>query len=243
MTRRAGQRVRAGEADRRRRPRRRLRRRRARRRPSRPAPARLAVRHPRFAEVAPMLAEAGYRVIVPYLRGYGTTRFRSAETVRNGQQAALAVDAIALLDALGIRRGDRGRLRLGRPHRRHRGRALARALPRPRVGQRLPDRQPGSQPEAPAAGAELAWWYQFYFATERGRARLREVPARLRAAHLADRFAEMGVRRRHLRSKRRGLRQPRPRRHRDPQLPLADRPRRGRAEIRRAGGAARRRVR
>ncbi len=57
-----------------------------------------------FAEVAPRLAAAGYRVIVPHLRGHGTTRFRSADTMRNGQQAALAMDGIALLDALGIQR-------------------------------------------------------------------------------------------------------------------------------------------
>ncbi|MDO9714534.1 alpha/beta fold hydrolase, partial [Paracraurococcus lichenis] len=56
-----------------------------------------------YAEVTPLLAAAGYRVIVPYLRGYGTTRFLSDETVRNGQQSALAVDMIAVLDALGIR--------------------------------------------------------------------------------------------------------------------------------------------
>src|SRR5262245_9742177 len=55
-----------------------------------------------YVEVTPGLASAGYRVIVPYLRGYGTTRFRSAATVRNGQQSVLAVDAIALMDALGI---------------------------------------------------------------------------------------------------------------------------------------------
>jgi hypothetical protein len=55
-----------------------------------------------FVEVAPILAAAGYRVIVPYLRGYGTTRFLSSETPRNGQQSAVAVDAIALMDALKI---------------------------------------------------------------------------------------------------------------------------------------------
>ena len=55
-----------------------------------------------FAEVAPFLAARGYRVIVPYLRGYGTTRFLSAATVRNGQQAVLAADVIALMDALGV---------------------------------------------------------------------------------------------------------------------------------------------
>src|ERR1700704_2940968 len=55
-----------------------------------------------YLDVAPLLISAGYRVIIPYLRGYGTTRFRSSGTVRNGQQAALAVDAIALMDALNI---------------------------------------------------------------------------------------------------------------------------------------------
>src|ERR1041385_6670634 len=55
-----------------------------------------------FADVTPVLAAAGYRVIVPFARGYGTTRFRSGDTVRNGQQAVLAADVIALMDALGI---------------------------------------------------------------------------------------------------------------------------------------------
>src|SRR6201991_1414483 len=55
-----------------------------------------------YADVAPLLASAGYRVIIPYLRGYGATRFLSAETPRNGQQAALGVDAVALMDALKI---------------------------------------------------------------------------------------------------------------------------------------------
>jgi pimeloyl-ACP methyl ester carboxylesterase len=55
-----------------------------------------------YVEVAPLLAERGYRVVIPYLRGYGTTRFLSRETPRNGQQSVIAVDAIALMDALGI---------------------------------------------------------------------------------------------------------------------------------------------
>src|SRR5437763_11035014 len=55
-----------------------------------------------FAEVAPILAAAGFRVVVPYLRGYGSTRFRSAATLRNGQQAAVAVDTVDLMDTLGI---------------------------------------------------------------------------------------------------------------------------------------------
>ncbi len=55
-----------------------------------------------FVDVAPLLASAGYRVIVPYLRGYGATRFLSSETLRNGEQAALAADVIDLMDALKI---------------------------------------------------------------------------------------------------------------------------------------------
>jgi pimeloyl-ACP methyl ester carboxylesterase len=66
-----------------------------------------------FAEVSPLLAAAGYRVIVPYLRGYGTTRFLSDETFRNGQQSVLAVDTVALMDALGIEKAGRRRRRLG----------------------------------------------------------------------------------------------------------------------------------
>src|SRR5882672_2297804 len=57
-----------------------------------------------FVDVAPWLASAGYRVIVPYVRGYGTTRFLSSETVRNGQPSAIAVDTIVLMDALKIER-------------------------------------------------------------------------------------------------------------------------------------------
>ena len=78
-----------------------------------------------YVDVAPLLASKGYRVIVPYLRGYGTTRFLSDETMRNGQQSALGADVIALMDALGIEKSDDRRLRLGRPHRKHRRRALA----------------------------------------------------------------------------------------------------------------------
>ena len=139
-----------------------------------------------YAEVAPLLAAEGYRVIVPYLRGYGTTRFLSDDTLpqrpagracgRRHRPAGRARD----------RPGDRRRLRLGRTHGRRPRRALAGALQRPRLGERLPDRQPGGEPEPAAAEAELAWWYQYYFATERGRAGYDEIPARVRQADLAD---------------------------------------------------------
>ena len=92
-----------------------------------------------YVDVAPRLSEKGYRVIVPYLRGYGTTRFLSSDTLRNGQQAVLALDVIALLDALRIERAILGGFDWG---------ALARALQGPCLGERVPDRQPASWPGA-----------------------------------------------------------------------------------------------
>ena len=148
------------------------------------------------------------------------------------------------MDALGIETGDPRRLRLGRADGRHRRGALAGALQGAGLGERLPDRQPGRPARCRCRRRPSSqWWYQYYFATERGRAGYDEVPARLRQAHLAARLAEVGLRRRHLRAQRRGVRQPGPRRHRDPQLPLAARPGRGRAAVRRSGEAARRRRR
>ena len=82
----------------------------------------------------------------------------------------MAVDVIALMDALKIETGDPRRVRLGRADGQHRRGALARALQGHGFGERLSDRQPGSGQGAVAAAAELQWWYQFYFATERGRA-------------------------------------------------------------------------
>jgi len=122
-----------------------------------------------FVDVAPMLASAGYRVIVPYVRGYGSTLFRSADTVRNGQQGVVAVDALALMDALKIQTAILGGFDWGA-----RTANIVAAL--------WPDRCRGlvsvsgyliGAPEANKKplppDAELQWWYQFYFATERGR--------------------------------------------------------------------------
>ncbi|SFR80925.1 Pimeloyl-ACP methyl ester carboxylesterase [Mitsuaria sp. PDC51] len=122
-----------------------------------------------YEAVAPLLAAAGHRVIVPYARGYGTTRFLSAGTPRNGQQGALASDAIALLDALRIPKAlvagcDWGARTAG---------ILAALWPErcealvSVSGYLLVSRQVNQQPLPPAA--ELQWWYQYYFATERGR--------------------------------------------------------------------------
>lgn len=122
-----------------------------------------------FTEVAPLLAAQGYRVIMPHLRGFGTTMFRSAETRRNGQQAALAADGIALMDALGIRQAVVAGFDWGArtadimavlwPER-------CKALVS--VSGYLIGSQAGNARPLPPK-AELQWWYQFYFATERGR--------------------------------------------------------------------------
>ena len=123
-----------------------------------------------FAEVAPELAEAGYRVIVPFVRGYGTTRFRSDDTPRNGQQAVLAVDVIALMDTLGIDRAILAGFDWGA---RSAGVIAALWPDRCRALVSVSGYLIGSQAANVAPlppQAELAWWYQFYFATDRGRA-------------------------------------------------------------------------
>ncbi len=123
-----------------------------------------------FVDVTPLLASAGFRVIVPYLRGYGPTRFLSDATMRNGQPAALAVDAVALMDALKIDKAILGGFDWG-------GRTanIVSAL--------WPERckatvavsgyligNPANEKMPLPPSAELQWWYQFYFATERGKA-------------------------------------------------------------------------
>jgi len=122
-----------------------------------------------FIEVAPILAGKGYRVIVPYLRGFGDTRFLSADTMRNGEPAALAQDAIDLLDALKIEHVILGAFDIG-------GRTadIVAALSPGRVrglvavsGYLISSQESNKQPLPP--DAEYQWWYQFYFATERGR--------------------------------------------------------------------------
>jgi pimeloyl-ACP methyl ester carboxylesterase len=123
-----------------------------------------------FAEVTPMLAAAGYRVIVPYVRGYGTTRFRSDTAARNGQQAAVALDTVALMDALKIERAVLAGFDWGA----RTANCVAALWPERcramvSVSGYLIGSQAGNKAPLPPKG-ELAWWYQFYFATERGRA-------------------------------------------------------------------------
>jgi pimeloyl-ACP methyl ester carboxylesterase len=122
-----------------------------------------------FVDVAPMLADAGYRVIVPYLRGYGSTRFLSSDTVRNGQPSALAADVIALMDALKIEKAILAGFDWGA-----RSANIVAALWPERCeamvsvsGYLIGSQDAGRMPLPPKA--ELEWWYQFYFATERGR--------------------------------------------------------------------------
>jgi pimeloyl-ACP methyl ester carboxylesterase len=123
-----------------------------------------------YADVAPMLASAGYRVIVPYLRGYGTTRFLSSGTLRNGQQAALALDALALMDALKIEQAIIAGFDWGaRTADIMAALWLERCKALVSVSGYLIGSQDANQKPLPPL-AELAWWYQYYFATERGRA-------------------------------------------------------------------------
>ena len=123
-----------------------------------------------FAEVVPVLTAAGYRVIVPYLRGYGSTRFLAADTPRNGQQAALAVDTTALMDALKIDKAVIAGFDWGA-----RTADIVAALWPARCralvsvsGYLIGSQELNRAPLPPKA--ELQWWYQYYFATERGEA-------------------------------------------------------------------------
>jgi pimeloyl-ACP methyl ester carboxylesterase len=123
-----------------------------------------------YVDVAPLLASKGYRVIVPYLRGYGTTRFLSSATFRSGQPSALAVDAIDLMDALKIEKAIIAGFDWGA-----RSADIVAALWPARCkalvsvsGYLIGNQEAGKLPLPPRA--ELQWWYQYYFATERGRA-------------------------------------------------------------------------
>ena len=183
-----------------------------------------------FVDVAPLARPAGYRVIVPYLRGYGSTRFLSDDTSRNGQPSALAVDVIALMDALKIEKATLAGFDWGA-----RTANIVAALWPERCkamvsvsGYLIGSQEAGRMPLPPKA--ELQWWYQYYFATERGRAgydRYRHDFAKLiwqlaspkwhfddatfdRSAAAFDNPDHVGIV--------------------DPQLPLAARPGRGRAE-------------
>jgi pimeloyl-ACP methyl ester carboxylesterase len=123
-----------------------------------------------FAEVGPLLAAEGHRVIAPYLRGFGATRFLSPDAVRNGQPSAVALDTVAMMDALGVKSAVLGGFDWGA-----RSADIIAALWPERCrglvsvsGYLIGGQAAGAKPLPPEA--ELQWWYQFYFATERGRA-------------------------------------------------------------------------
>jgi len=123
-----------------------------------------------FVDVAPLLVAKGYRVIIPHLRGYGTTSFLSSDTMRNGQQSVVALDIIALMDALNIKKAIIGGFDWGA-----RTADIMAALWPERCkaivsvsGYLIGNQESGTVPLPPAA--EFQWWYQFYFATDRGRA-------------------------------------------------------------------------
>jgi pimeloyl-ACP methyl ester carboxylesterase len=122
-----------------------------------------------YVDVAPLLAAQGYRVIVPYLRGYGSTRFLSADTFRNAQQSVVALDIVALMDALQIKRAILGGFDWG-----SRTVGIISALWPERCkgivavsGYLITNLEANAKPLPPVA--ELGWWYQYYFSTERGR--------------------------------------------------------------------------
>jgi pimeloyl-ACP methyl ester carboxylesterase len=123
-----------------------------------------------FAEVTPILASAGFHVVVPYLRGYGSTRFLSDDTMRNGQQAVLAQDIVGFMDELNIERAIVAGFDWGA-----RSADIIAALWPDRCsalvsvsGYLIGSQRAGNLPLPPEA--EQQWWYQYYFATERGRA-------------------------------------------------------------------------
>ena len=153
-----------------------------------------------YDDVVPPLVAAGCRVIVPYLRGFGATRFLAADTPRSGQQAALGNDLRELMDALAIERAVLAGYDWG-------GRAacIVAALWPERVrglvtgnGYNIQDIAAAVKPQAPAQ--EHRFWYQYYFHTERGRAGVGRQPPRLVPLHLDVVVAALGVRRRHIRA-------------------------------------------
>lgn len=184
-----------------------------------------------FVDVAPLLASAGYRVIVPYLRGYGTTRFLDDKTPRNAQPSALAADMIALLDALEIEKAVIAGYDWG-------GRTanIMAALWPERCkamvsvsGYLIGSQEANKKPLPPKA--ELAWWYQFYFAPNAAGWGMRATRMILQSSS-GRRFAEVEFRGCDIRQIRHCLRQSRPCGNRHSQLSLASGACRRRGEVR-----------
>ena len=151
-----------------------------------------------YVDVVPLLAAKGYRVLVPYLRGYGSTRFLSHKTIRNGQQAALASDVIDFMDALKIPSAAIGGFDWGAPSAKI-GAALWPQRTRSLVsvsGYLIVNLEDNKKPLSPQA--EIGWWYQYYFATDRGVRGYRVNTHDFNKAHMAEGLAPLGIRRRDL---------------------------------------------
>jgi pimeloyl-ACP methyl ester carboxylesterase len=169
-----------------------------------------------YVDVAPRLSQAGYRVIVPYLRGSGTTRFLSSDTFRNGQQSVVALDSIALMDALRIEKAILAGFDWGA-----RSADIVAAL-WPECckalvsvsGYLIGSQQAGKVPLPPKA--ELAWWYQYYFATESGRVGYDKYRHDFAKLIWQTASPHWDARRCHVRSQRSVLRQSGSCQHRDP---------------------------
>jgi alpha/beta hydrolase fold len=147
-----------------------------------------------YVDVAPLLASAGYRVIIPYLRGYGTTRFLSSKTFRNAQQSVVALDIIALMDALRMQKAIIAGYDWGA-----RTADIIAALWPERCkaiiscnGYLITNREANKRPLPPRA--EWAWWYQYYFFYNTWAGRSRRIPPRFCQADLEEQFSQMGLR-------------------------------------------------
>jgi pimeloyl-ACP methyl ester carboxylesterase len=184
-----------------------------------------------YVDVAPLLASIGYRVIVPYLCGYGTTRFLSSETFRNAQQAVVALDILALMDALKIHKAIIAGYDWGA-----RTADIIAALWPERCkaiiscnGYLITNREANKMPLPPRA--EWAWWYQYYFSTEPGQAGLDKYRRDFAVLIWKNNSPKWAFDDATFDRTCSGLQQPGLRCHRDPQLPLAARPRQRRPQI------------
>ena len=174
-----------------------------------------------FVDVAPLLSARGYRVLIPYLRGYGTTRFLSPETLRNGQQAALAADCVEFMDALGIERAVVAGFDWGA-----RTANIVAALWPQRCrgmvsvsGYLIGSREADKGTATAAGGARMV--VPVLLRDRPGPRRVRKCPFRVCEAHLEERIAEVGFRRRDVQPDGEGVRQSGSCFCRDPQLSLA----------------------
>jgi len=147
-----------------------------------------------YVDVAPLLSAKGYRVIVPYLRGFGTTRFLSTETFRNGQQSVVSLHIINLMDALKIQKAILAGFDWGGKGSGYHSGALAGALQGACLSERLSDPQPCSQQEAIAAEGGTPMVVPILLRDGAWPCRLRRIPPRFCEAHLADCFAKVELR-------------------------------------------------